>query len=207
MDRFVRIALVSLFVMAGLAPASPASAGGGCHGMSLSDEVTNEVKAINACFTPTVARVDTGDTVTFVGEDFEHNVTGVPTAFNALQNEQILLSGTDLAFRFDDPGTYPYVCTIHPSMAGVIVVGNGVPKGGKGAAALPQGGGGDTAAGDTAADEPAANPVPATDPASTRSGWVIGGALAAALALAGLIALMLQRAAARQRGATGMPLG
>jgi plastocyanin len=202
MNRIARMVMVAALMLGWLVP-TPAAAGGGCHGMSLTDQATNEIKTADACFVPTVARVEPGAKVTFFGEYMEHNVTGVPTSFNALQSRHVLGDGSTLSFRFDKPGTYPYVCTLHPMMAGVIVVGDGIPEGGEDAAiAPPPAGGGD----DTAAqDQPVT--APATEPVATRSGWIVGGALAAALAVTGLLALFLQRGGARRRRVAQANLG
>ena len=202
MNRIARIAMASALMLGGLVPTS-AAAGGGCHGSPLTDDVTNEVKAVNACFLPTVARVEPGAKVTFFGEDFEHNVTGVPVAFNALQKDQVLLSGTNLSFRFDKPGTYPYVCTLHPTMAGVIVVGDGVPGGG---AAVGDGE-------DEAAAPPVGKAAPPADQTSTATSnvsstsWVVPGAAVAALVVIALLAVLLQRGGLRRRSASHAPLG
>ena len=204
MNRIARIVMVAALLLGGLVPSQPAAAGGGgCHGTPLTDDVTDEIKATDACFVPTVARVRPGAKVTFYGEYMEHNVTGVPTSFNALQNQHILRDGTPLAFRFDKPGTYPYVCTLHPMMAGVIVVGDGVPAGGKtagdgeDAAAVPPVGKG----------APPAAESSTTTTAVTSTGWVVPGALIVALVVMGLAALLLQRGGFRRRSATHAPLG
>jgi plastocyanin len=33
-----------------------------------------------------------------------------------------LSSGATFEFTFDEPGTYPYFCSIHPSMTGTVEV-------------------------------------------------------------------------------------
>jgi plastocyanin len=71
-------------------------------------------------FSPTATTVTVGTTVRWKNLDGEpHTVRSVDaTAFasNALdQNDSY-------AVKFDKPGTYKYVCSIHPQMVGTIVV-------------------------------------------------------------------------------------
>lgn len=70
-------------------------------------------------FTPVTLTVPVGTTVTWENLDEEpHTVRSVDghVKTGALdQNERY-------TFRFDQPGTYRYVCSIHPSMVGTIVV-------------------------------------------------------------------------------------
>ena len=189
MKRSVRIGVVLLMTLGWLAPAAQAGAGGGCHGAALTDERTDEVKTTMACFVPTVARIDVGDTVTFFnGDGMEHNVTGVPQLFTATsRNGDRLLPDTRAGFRFDEPGVYPYVCTIHPMMAGAIVVGDGVPEG---AAAVSGSAGGNDNNQAAGAAPPAADE--AITPASATVPWAPAAAILVAMALAGLIAWALR---------------
>lgn len=70
-------------------------------------------------FAPTAMTVPVGTTVRWKNLDGEpHTVRSVDATFasNALdQNDSF-------AFKFDKPGTYRYVCSIHPQMVGTIVV-------------------------------------------------------------------------------------
>jgi plastocyanin len=70
-------------------------------------------------FAPTAMTVPVGTTVRWENLDGEpHTVRSVDATFasNALdQNDSF-------AFKFDKPGTYRYVCSIHPQMVGTIVV-------------------------------------------------------------------------------------
>jgi plastocyanin len=70
-------------------------------------------------FAPTSITVPVGTTVRWKNLDGEpHTVRSVDTAFssNALDQDD------SFAFKFDKPGTYRYVCSIHPQMVGTIVV-------------------------------------------------------------------------------------
>lgn len=109
-------------------PASPAAAGGGCHQPVLTDARTTVVDMRQMCFAPVVARVAEGDTVVFRNrDDLVHNVTGVG---GAIGGGGQVAGGEELRHVFTSPGVYPYSCTLHPGMVGVVVVGDGVPAGG-----------------------------------------------------------------------------
>ncbi len=63
--------------------------------------------------------VEAGTTVTWVFDDsIPHNVVGDGFASEVMQ------TGT-FTYTFTDPGTYPYVCTLHPNMKGTVVVTEG----------------------------------------------------------------------------------
>ncbi len=67
-------------------------------------------------FTPTSLTVEAGTTVTWVWEgNALHNVVG-----ESFESE-IQAEGT-FDHRFDDPGTYTYVCTLHPGMNATVTV-------------------------------------------------------------------------------------
>jgi plastocyanin len=81
------------------------------------DPTTVYIKAF--MFTPVTLTVPVGTTVTWQNLDEEpHTIRSV--------DEQVKTGALDqnerYSFRFDQPGTYKYVCSIHPSMVGTIVV-------------------------------------------------------------------------------------
>jgi len=68
-------------------------------------------------FEPETLTVEAGDTVTWVWNDgaVEHDVSGADF------HSEVMSEGT-FRHRFDEPGTYDYVCTLHPNMTGTIEV-------------------------------------------------------------------------------------
>jgi len=68
-------------------------------------------------FEPETLKVEAGDTVTWTWNDgaVTHDVSG-----DDFQSE-VISEGT-FSHRFDQPGTYDYVCTLHPNMTGTIEV-------------------------------------------------------------------------------------
>ena len=83
---------------------------------------TSQVKLEPCAFSPTIARVPVGATVTFANDgDFTHLVTGANQKVGlARRGAAPVLQGS---YTFDKAGTYPYACALHRGMSGVIVVG------------------------------------------------------------------------------------
>ena len=106
----------------------PAGAGGGCHrrfDQSQTERNGTTVEMVGNCFGTTVLRVAPGTEVTWVNRDeIAHRVDGVGWSV-----PEDVTSGAQAALRFDDEGTFPYVCVLHPGMFGVVVVGDGAGSG------------------------------------------------------------------------------
>lgn len=90
------------------------------------DQRTTEIKVTDMCFSPTVARIEVGDTVTFFNGPTQHMVGGMAGSFGDLHTE--LGANEKLSYRFDEEGVFPYACILHPGMGGAIVVGDGEGK-------------------------------------------------------------------------------
>ena len=110
-------------------PMTQAGAGGGActygiPGEGFTDAEGTKVAMVEACFSPTVIRVATGDTVTFTNKDkMVHAVGGAVGSFGDAHAE--IRWGESVSYRFDEEGTFPYVCIFHPGMVGAVVVGDG----------------------------------------------------------------------------------
>ena len=77
-------------------------------------------------FSPMLLTVTAGTTVHWKNLDAEpHTVHGVDTNFRSNAMDQ----NESFAYKFDQPGTYRYVCSIHPQMLGTIVVKGATPPG------------------------------------------------------------------------------
>ena len=75
-------------------------------------------------FAPMSLTVTAGTTVHWKNLDGEpHTVRGVDANFRSDPLDQ----NDSFAFKFDKPGTYRYVCSIHPQMLGTIVVTSTAP--------------------------------------------------------------------------------
>lgn len=83
----------------------------------VSDEVT--ITIVDFAFDAETVTVAPGTTVTWVNEG--------PTIHNTVSKDdlwssEIMEAGDTFSFTFENPGTYPYLCTLHPIMLGTIVV-------------------------------------------------------------------------------------
>ena len=71
----------------------------------------------NLAFDPSAITVPTGTTVAWTNEDaVPHTVTSTDGAFDS----GIFDPGGSFAFTFNDPGSFAYVCQLHPQMQGTV---------------------------------------------------------------------------------------
>jgi plastocyanin len=82
---------------------------------------TSEVKIDNFNFGPGTITVAVGTTITWTNrDDIPHTVvsTDDPKAFKS----KVLDTDEKFSFTFSKAGNYPYFCSIHPKMTGLVVV-------------------------------------------------------------------------------------
>jgi len=86
----------------------------------------NTVTIQNFAFSPPTMTISQGTTVTWVNKDSaDHKIINDASGSNAegaIFNSPIIPQGGSYSFTFNIPGTYPYHCSIHPSMKGTITV-------------------------------------------------------------------------------------
>jgi plastocyanin len=125
MRRHIRLLVASIPLVAvlGLAAAG-AAAGGGCHAENEAypSEAKTAVVKIDGCtFAPTVDRIPVGGEVRWINSsESMHDVTGRRFEWGSGE----LWPGKSYTHRFATAGVYPYSCSLHPGMAGVVVVGS-----------------------------------------------------------------------------------
>ncbi|WP_081752634.1 cupredoxin domain-containing protein [Kallotenue papyrolyticum] len=75
-------------------------------------------------FEPNPLEVPVGTTVVWTNQDdIEHSVThGTPPKPGGAFDSGLFTKGQTFSFTFDQPGEYPYFCTRHTSMQGVVRV-------------------------------------------------------------------------------------
>jgi plastocyanin len=79
----------------------------------------NTVSIVNMAFTPATITVTAGTTVTWNNnDDMTHTVTADDDSYDSGN----IAAGRSFTKTFSVVGTYPYHCTIHPSMTATIVV-------------------------------------------------------------------------------------
>lgn len=75
-------------------------------------------------FDPSPLEVEAGTDVTWTNQDdIDHTVTaGKPDAETGEFDGPLPRKGPTFSFTFEQPGAYPYFCSVHPSMLGEIRV-------------------------------------------------------------------------------------
>lgn len=84
-----------------------------------SADAANAIVMKNFNFAPMAITVPAGTTVIWTNKDGEpHTVTSVDGLFRS----GALDENDSFKFKFDKPGVYKFLCTIHPRMTGTITV-------------------------------------------------------------------------------------
>jgi plastocyanin len=107
------------FLLPALAAAVVFAAGCGGSGESSEPVATTEVQMVKSYrFDPKVIEIKAGDTVTWTNEDnFTHTVEVDG------EEDHKVEQGESFSIKFDTPGTYHYVCTLHSKdMDGEVIV-------------------------------------------------------------------------------------
>ncbi len=79
----------------------------------------------NECFIPEDVTVNVGDEVTWSNDDTAaHTVTSGSAADGPDGNfdSSLFMAATTFSVTFDEAGTYPYFCMVHPWMVGTVIV-------------------------------------------------------------------------------------
>ena len=84
-------------------------------------------EADNSCFSPYTIEINVGDTVTWTNPDTTSHtvVSGFDRNdpdFSILFNSWLIYPDGEFTHQFDEAGTFPYTCELHPWMKGVVVV-------------------------------------------------------------------------------------
>jgi plastocyanin len=113
--RLVLVALAGLLALALSACGSGAASEAPTAAADNNDELTVTIK--DMAYTPATLTVGAGATVTWVWQDgaIAHDVKG--DGFKS----KVMAEGS-FSHRFTQPGTYKYLCTLHPNMTGTIEV-------------------------------------------------------------------------------------
>ncbi|MGW7236519.1 plastocyanin/azurin family copper-binding protein [Streptomyces sp. NPDC054804] len=81
----------------------------------------NAVAIKNFAFSPATVKVKVGTTVTWTNQDTDpHTVTSSGTG--GPLHSAALTTHAAYSYRFTQPGTYAYLCTIHPFMTATVEV-------------------------------------------------------------------------------------
>jgi plastocyanin len=97
----------------------------GCTSNTNTSTSANTVTIQNFAFNPATLNVQVGTTVTWINKDSTtYHVVSDTGAFDSGN----LASGQSYSFTFNQAGSFPYHCSIHPSMTGTIVVSSNTPS-------------------------------------------------------------------------------
>jgi plastocyanin len=109
--------VVGLLLMTALAACGSSSSGGGPAPAANGHSVV--IKGFK--FVPATLTVRVGTKVTFTQEDSTpHTVSG--SGNSAFLNSAALNKGQSYTVTFSKAGTYHYICSIHPTMHGTVIV-------------------------------------------------------------------------------------
>ncbi|MEP7060594.1 MAG: plastocyanin/azurin family copper-binding protein [Actinomycetota bacterium] len=127
-----KVRIVALFVTAVVI--------GGCSGSSATNAVPSDARVPSSvptgheggssvvvhtfAFGPKTIAVKAGDTVTWTNQDSILHTVTAGTAANpvTLFDGELHGIGSTFSFTFEDPGVYPYHCSIHEVMTGTVTV-------------------------------------------------------------------------------------
>jgi plastocyanin len=78
-----------------------------------------EVKIDNFAFAPATITVPAGTSIRWINDDETiHNVVSSDKSFRS----KALDTNEEFSFTFTKPGTYSYICSLHPRMTGKVIV-------------------------------------------------------------------------------------
>lgn len=108
--------------MPSTAPSTAAPSSGPAAPTGSAPAATGDAVAIkNFAFAPAALTVKAGTTVTWTNQDSDaHTVTS--TGSGGPLNSKALSTGGTFSHTFTEPGTYSYLCTIHPFMTATVTV-------------------------------------------------------------------------------------
>jgi plastocyanin len=178
----------------GVPAAAPADTAAGASDPVAQASASASVTMADFFFSPASVTVAVGDSVTWRNEgDAPHNASGDDGSFRTPD----LNKGQSASESFNSPGTFSYICTIHPQMKGPVRVISG--GGGSGGGGSGGGSAGSTSSGSAPSE---ASAVASPDAAGDANTLPMTGLASGAMALVGLALLasgLLARQAERTR--------
>lgn len=87
--------------------------------VSISFGAVYDVAIANFAFDPDVLEIQVGDSIRWTNDDSFNHTT---TSNSGVWDSGNLSQGASFVFQFTEAGSFDYICTIHPSMTGMITV-------------------------------------------------------------------------------------
>lgn len=91
----------------------------GCTQQQTTQPTSHTITIQNFAFNPSNITVKVGANVTWINED---TVTHQVKEDNGLFLSNPLANGQSFTYSFTSPGIFHYICNIHPSMKGTVIV-------------------------------------------------------------------------------------
>ena len=112
---FIIISLIAVLSL------SACSSGNGASTTTTSSQSVsgNSISIVNFTFSPQTLTVSAGTTVTWTNND---STTHRPISDTGVFDGGNLAPNATFSFTFNTAGTFPYHCSIHPSMTGTVIV-------------------------------------------------------------------------------------
>ncbi len=121
-----KIALGSILAIFAVMAIAPAFADHASVNVSIpSGSSSPGCEATNECYSPSKVTIDAGSEVVWTNEDSaSHTVTsGTPKdGPDGNFDSNLFLSGQTFSHKFEEEGTFPYFCLVHPWMGGSVIV-------------------------------------------------------------------------------------
>ena len=178
MRRQIALFLIAVpfLLLLGWAAAGGVLAGGGCHQQveaSATEASGATVVKLDGCtFAPSITRVPVGTEVKWINAAGQvHDVVGRRFEWSS----QALEDGQSYTHRFAKAGIYPYSCSFHPGMAGMVIVGGPTAAADTQLASDVQAPAADPATGST--ESTALLPIVAAGGLGLLAGVLVGGAI------------------------------
>ena len=85
-----------------------------------SSEVESTIQVLDTRFSPYTLTVPAGTTVSWTWNTMLDHTVVVGAANSTIRSEGQTTGS--FSYRFDNPGTYTYFCSVHPGVTGTVVV-------------------------------------------------------------------------------------
>ncbi len=76
------------------------------------------VRIVDFAFDPATVTIPVGTTVIWTNTGVEHTTTSSDNVWGS----DVLARGDSFRYQFTRPGTYPYICGLHPDMQATVIV-------------------------------------------------------------------------------------
>jgi len=122
---FVLLTVFSIIAITPLAFAAHGEGGMSATVTNAPGSSTPGCEETDNCFVPSTVVITAGGTVTWENTDTAAHTASSGTAAggpDGVFDSSLIMAGGSYSVTFDDEGTYPYFCMVHPWMSGTVIV-------------------------------------------------------------------------------------